>query len=216
MTSVQAVLSDLETLKSRLSGLPVKWDGRECILQMKERDYHWRQMEWIGFYGQMLAEDLLRGSMSIPGERYGNAEFDVSGAINWDIKVHPTTTNASILNDVEATDLSIQENGVHGLVMIAVDALYDETGEFKAWHDVLKGGTSRYEADRIERGARSRRRKVSAQVKEINFVLLDEDNITRLGRAQEGWRNSNGAPRRAKYQITKAKLAALRSDQLVF
>lgn len=214
MKNNEGALADLALLRASLSRIPAVWDGRKCILAMKARDYHWRQMEWIGFYGQMIAEDLLRASMQIPGKRYDNVLFDVSGNINWDIKVHPTTTTGSILNDIEATKRSIKEHGVHGLVMIAVDVDYDESGDFKRWHDELKGGKSDYEVERIRRGAPSRRRKIRAKVREINFVLLTGENINQLGTAQNGWRNSNGAPRRPKYKITKATLSLLTNNRM--
>lgn len=214
MKNTKGALADLAVLKKALSHIPAVWDGRECIEEMKARDYHWRQMEWIGFYGQMLAEDLLRELMQVPGKRYNNVLFDVSGNINWDIKVHPTTTASSILNDIEATEHSIKENGVHGLVMIAVNVEYDEDGQFKRWHDALKGGKSDYEKERIKRGAPSRRRKVRAKVEEINFVLLTAENIGQLGTAQDGWRNSNGVARRPKYKITKAQMPLLVTERM--
>ncbi len=44
------IYSDIETFRLRLSDLPISWDGRSCVLELKEADYNWRQMEWWEFY----------------------------------------------------------------------------------------------------------------------------------------------------------------------
>ena len=36
-----------------------KWDGKECILELKEADYQWKQMEWIGWYIEYKLRKLL-------------------------------------------------------------------------------------------------------------------------------------------------------------
>jgi hypothetical protein len=184
-----------------LQMLPKHWDGKSAILEMRKRDYQWRQMEWIGFYGEMKAKDLLSEKAETPGRRYGCMEFDIFWKVNWDIKVHPRTQSSAILNDSEAIDSSIKQYGYHGLIILGVDCEYDSESEFKQWHDRLKGGLSVYEEERIYRGAPSRRRKKSADLTSISLVAFDEDTVDRLERFQQGMRNSDGSPRRAKYSI---------------
>jgi hypothetical protein len=42
--------TDIEILKVNLSSLPKFWDGKTCVLELKEANYNWRQMEWWAFY----------------------------------------------------------------------------------------------------------------------------------------------------------------------
>ena len=199
-------------LKTKLQSLSKIWDGKNCILQMKNNNSsHWRQMEWIGFYGEYAIRKALSNQTTIKlqGDTFGKVIFDLAGEINWDIKTHPNSSTSAILNDCEATDLSIAKNTYHGLIVLCVDCQFDSTGDFKEWHDQLKGGKSDYERKRVARGAPSRKRKVSAKLTDIKLILLDNINIKQLGRAQEGWRNSDGGARKSKYSITHSQLDLL-------
>jgi hypothetical protein len=209
MHEPQTILEEARLIKSLLLQLPRDWDGKAAIQEMKRRDYQWRQLEWIGFYGEMIAKDALSDHCRIPGKRYGNVIFDAFSVINWDIKVHPNHQKSAILNDREAIDLSIREHGQHGLIMLCVGCQYDIDGSFKEWHDTLKGGMSLYEKERIYRGAPSRKRKTSATLIDIAVVLLDEEVCRRLGSAQKDWRNADGSPRREKYSIDHALMEEL-------
>jgi hypothetical protein len=216
MKDIMATLLQVENealyLKGLLNSLEIEWDGKECILEMKNNSStHWRQTEWIGFYAEYIIREVLKNQNSIKlnGETFGNVAFDLAGQINWDIKAHPNSARSAILNDCEATDLSIAKNNYHGLIILCVDCQFDRTGIFKQWHDQLKGGTSDYEHDRVARGAPSRPRKVSAILTDINFLIFDKSNLNQLNKAQEGWRNSGGGPRRAKYSITHKLIKSL-------
>lgn len=202
----QTLINEAHLLKSSLQNIPMLWDGKASILEMKDCDYHWRQLEWIGFYGQLLLKQNIFHEFKIPGDRYGNVEFDFKKTINWDLKVHPNNQKQAILNDCVATNESINQYGAHGLLVFCVDCEFDSTGEFKIWHDNLKGGKSNYEIARVERGAKSRIRKTTARVTKIKTLFLNNDNILQLGGAQDGWRNSNGTPRRIKYSITHEQI----------
>lgn len=212
MVARQQALTDIVTLREALRGLETKWDGKNSISRMKSiGSTHWRQMEWIGFYGEVVVRERLAQTSLINrvGDKFGNVTFDLKGTINWDIKTHPNSAPAAILNDCEATLLSIEKYGYHGLLIICVDCLYDETEDFKVWHDALKGGQSSYEKSRVERGAPSRRRKVAAKVTDISYIFLNSGNVHQLAKKQEGWRNSNGAPRRPKFSITHQQVIAM-------
>jgi len=204
------ILSEANRLHNHLSVIHNNWDGKNCIEQMRRQNFQWRQLEWIGFYGEMVARDILVKLCEIPGKKYGNVIFDAFSLINWDIKVHPNSQSSAILNDKEVMDLSIEKYGFHGLIMICVDCEYDDdAGSFKRWHDELKGGVSNYEVDRVARGAKSRRRKTSAFVTNISMVVFDENNLSQLGSAQKNWRNSDGSARREKYQISHDLIGVL-------
>ncbi len=209
MHDLNATLEEARQIKSLLLHLPRDWDGKSAIHEMKRRDFQWRQLEWIGFYGEMIAKEALSNHCRIPGKKYGNVVFDAFCLINWDIKVHPVHQPSAILNDREAIDLSVDENGHHGLIMLCVDCQYDADGSFKAWHDTLKGGLSLYEKERIYRKAPSRKRKTSATLTDIHIVLLDKESCERLGSAQKDWRNADGSPRREKYSIAHALMEEL-------
>jgi hypothetical protein len=212
MVTLTQSQSEANYLKIKLQNLNKVWDGKASILEMKNNNSpHWRQMEWIGFYGEYAIRKALinQSTIRLQGDAFGKVAFDLAGVINWDIKAHPNSTAGAILNDCEATDLSIAKNNYHGLIVLCVDCQFDSTGNFKQWHDELKGGKSDYEQARIARGAPSRKRKVSAVLTDVKLILLDASNINQLGKAQEGWRNSDGGIRRAKYSITHTQIGLL-------
>ena len=93
-----------------------------------------------------------------------------------------------------------------------IAAEFDDTGEFKAWHDVLKGGHSSYELERIERGAPSRKRKCAFEIDHIEAIFFNNQKELNEGINehwitffQEGMRNANGRPRRSKYALWTTK-----------
>jgi len=146
-----------------LKNLPTFWDGKEAILEMKEAGFtHWKQMEWIGWYFQFLCEKFLKNIIQIPGPNFGNARFDGFLKIPWDFKTHAINTSSHqiIVNDSEAIAKGIENFGSVGLILAMGKVEYnDEERTFQKWHEELKGGKSKYELERIKRGAWSRLRK---------------------------------------------------------
>lgn len=190
---------------------PREWDGRDSILEMKRSGYkHWRQMEWMGFYFQYLCEQRLSGILTMPGKSYGQTEFDGFGSICWDFKAHAgnTTSHKVITNDTSAVATAIEQYGHYGLILASGIVEYnDDARTFKKWHDALKGEPSAYELARINRGANSRKRKTEFVLGEIHYICLDENALNRCsGSFQEGFRNSDGSPRRSKVLIDIAKV----------
>jgi hypothetical protein len=97
---------------------------------------------------------------------------------------------------------SINLNGKIGFIIASGDVIYDNNDEdFKKWHDALKGKTSKYVTDRINRNAPSRRRKVSFDLDELIFVYLDKNTLSNTGSFQKDMRNSNGNKRNEKVMI---------------
>ena len=47
-------LPDITIAKLLLADLPTKWDGKQSILELKNANFNWRQMEWWGFYFEYL------------------------------------------------------------------------------------------------------------------------------------------------------------------
>jgi len=199
-----------EKIGAYLENLRTHWDGRKSILEMKDAGYHhWRQMEWIGFYFQFLCEKSLSKIMDIPGPRYGNASFDAFYKIPWDFKSHAINTSSHkiIVNDSKAVAGGIKDYGAVGLILALGEVVYnDDERTFQKWHEELKGGKSKYEKDRIKRGAWSRLRKVSFELKQISFIKIDDDTLVKCGSFQQNFRNANGKPRRSKVLMDLEKI----------
>lgn len=191
--------------------IPKKWDGKVAILELKDADFQWRQMEWIGWYFEFKAKKVLTSKFGkAPGPRYGSTEFDFKGENVWDFKAHVSNSSShpwSIINDKEAIDLCVNEYGGVGIVIATGRAELDYDGSFKNWHDHLKGGKSDYEKERITRGAPSRKRKTAFTIDNLVAFWLDPESIKIgfrekwIGHFQEGMRNANGSPRRGKYML---------------
>ncbi|MCM8783948.1 MAG: hypothetical protein NC818_04140 [Candidatus Omnitrophica bacterium] len=190
--------------------IPTHWDGRRSILEMKEAGFNqWKQMEWIGFYFQFLCEKLLQNIMTIPGPKYRNVRFDGFKKIPWDFKAHAINTSSHqiIVNDSEATANAIKDYGCVGLILAMGEVEYnDDQRTFQKWHEKLKGGKSKYELERIKRGAWSRLRKVEFNLKQISFIKIDDAVLVKCGSFQRDFRNSNGRPRREKVLLDLEKL----------
>ena len=202
-----------------IRALPKTVDGKEAILELKQNDYNWRQMEWIGWYFEYKLFTLLTEKMQgSNGPVFGKTTFDYKNQFVWDFKAHPsltakgTTNDPMILNDREAIETCIRENRGLGFIVIYGKAIYDTTGAFKEWHDDLKGGPSSYEQERIRRNAPSRKRKSAFEIDRIEAVFFNSQSELDRGVQekwitffQEGMRNADGSPRRAKYALWTMK-----------
>jgi len=200
--------------------LPQLWDGRKSILALRRVDYNWRQMEWIGWYLEYFGrESLIRHVGGRSGPRFGSTTFDYHNRYVWDFKAHPTNSQSSkwaVMNDCEAVDQCIAECRGIGFIVALGEADYNnDQREFYIWHRELKSGMSKYERERIARGAPSRRRKVAFSVNEYATIFLtDKAQVDQaiqtgwLGYFQENMRNADGSLRRAKYKIDIGNVSA--------
>jgi hypothetical protein len=207
----------VQRMAQQLSRFPKHWDGKKCILQMREEGFsHWKQMEWIGFYFQFLCEKIFSGVLEIPGPAYGGkVVFDAFLKIPWDFKAHAINTSSHqiIVNDSEAISRAIGDYGSVGVILALGQVVYnDENRSFQQWHTQLKGGPSKYEKQRIRRGAWSRLRKVFFDLKQIAFIQITDKTLVKCGSFQEDFRNSNGKPRRRKVLLDLEKL----DDELIY
>lgn len=204
------------------SHLPTVWEGREAILVLKEADYQWRQMEWIGWFFEYQAKRVLMHHLGGgDGPSFGRTAFDYRRHHVWDLKAHVTNSGQewAVLNDQQAIQRCIQDYGGVGFVVACGTAGYDADGSFKKWHDDLKGECSNYEAKRILRGAPSRRRKTQFNVQQYCvFAFSSRDQLAQavaegwIGGFQEGMRNADGSPRRAKYKV---KIGAIPANRVI-
>ena len=189
--------------------MPMYWDGKKTILEMKKNSgRHWKQMEWIGWYFEYWCNRNLKGVMEMPySKKYGNVSFDGYLQNPWDFKSHAIQSgNKIIVNDSEATANAIADFGCLGLIIASGPVVYDESQEFKKWHDELKIYESSYDKQRKKRGAPSRRRKVSMKISKISFVKLDNDCLDKCGSIHNQGRNSDGKPREPKVLLDLTKI----------
>jgi len=82
----------------------------------------------------------------------------------------------------------------------------DGNRAFQKWHEVLKGGKSKYEVERIQRGAWSRLRKTHFDLQQISFIKITDATLVKCGSFQSDFRNSNGNPRKPKVLIDLEKV----------
>jgi hypothetical protein len=192
------------------AGIPKMWDGRQSILYMRDNGCrNWRQMEWIGFYFQFLCEQQLTKIMEVPGPKYGNVRFDAFSEIPWDFKAHAINTSSHdiIVNDSEAIAAAIKQYGEVGVILALGNVAYnDDARTFQKWHQALKGEKSKYELDRIKRGAWSRLRKVTFDLQQISFIRITDKTLIKCGSFQSDFRNADGTPRRSKLLIDLEQL----------
>ena len=219
--------SDVEVAKALLVNLPVDWDGKASVLALKAANYNWRQMEWWGFYFELLCQKSLRSEFQIPGDkitliglggRKTTVKFDAKRSINWDLKstAIKLENHKAILNDQAAMDESIRKYGDHGLIIALCDVEYDNADRaFQKWHEVLKGGKSKYEIEREQRTSVSRYRKTRATLVEIWFLVVNAQNVGLLEFYHQG-RNSDGTARPVKYMLNLKSTDAFLLDRIIF
>ncbi len=213
-----AFSEDIANAKAALADLPRVWEGKKSILELKEANYNWRQMEWWAFYFEHLCHQRLRGKFQIPGERFGSVGFDLKGCVNWDLKAKAIKSDMHkcILNDCAAIDNSVEKNGAHGVIIALCDVEYNDVDRtFQEWHSQLKGGLSAYEKERRTRTEVSRYRKTKAELAEVLFLRLDKDGVGTLSQMKQG-RNSNGKPRPPKYMLDLDAVDGLIMDRIKF
>ncbi|MCX7728683.1 MAG: hypothetical protein N2203_04350 [Bacteroidia bacterium] len=209
---------DIDILKKQLKKLPKHWDGKECVLELKEHNYNWKQMEWWAFYFEFKCMQILKDYFQIPGDKFKNVVFDLKGEINWDFKASAIKTHNYdiILNDVESMQQSIKKHKYHGEIIALCDVEYNDVNRsFQKWHTELKGGKSKYELERELRTSVSRYRKTKAELTDIIFLILSEKDLEKLSTMKQG-RNSNGKPRKEKYMLNLLDLGDFYYDELKF
>ena len=216
---MNASLNGKQIAETLARALPKHWDGEACVSELHAADHQWRQMEWIGFWFEYRARQILAPLGATRGPTFGNMCFDC--AINgvWDFKSHPTGGAASkmaYLNDEEAVLECLKLEQHLGWIIAVGEASYDTDGQFKTWHDRLKGNESDYVQAGRKIGRASRRRKAAFELKGI--VWFEFRSATELDTAvRAGWmsrgmqaaqRNSDGNARRAKFGFSYSRWRA--------
>ena len=210
-------LKDINHFKETLELFPTVWEGKTCVLELKEANYNWRQMEWWAFYFEYKFKELSSGSIIFPGDKYGTVTFDMKGEMNWDLKAKAikSDNHSVILNDKLAMEKAMGEHGYHGEVIALCDVEYNDTDRsFQRWHTELKGGFSKYEIRRRKRTSISRYRKTKAELTEVLFVILKESDLKNLSTMKQGI-NSNDQPRPPKYMLNLEKIDQFHFEKFI-
>lgn len=195
------------------SGLAEHWDGRRCILEMREAgSTQWRQMEWQGFYFEEKVRALLNEAYPTPPvggprTRFGNTSFDYSSALRvWDAKAHTVLRvdlpddrpyrvsgdSVAWLNDARAMRECVEEQGLGFLVADGM-AGFDTSGEFREWHKALGAQGRRPLRDYTPSTGRSRPRKSEFTLLGLRAVWIQDIHQLDAGIAA-GWLIESGQP----------------------
>jgi len=199
---------------------PTRIDGREAILELKEADYNWKQMEWQGWYFECKSFNALKEEIGGGvGPTFDSTEFDYEHNYVWDLKAHSTTTPSGnerrdmYLNDKTSIEDCIRTNQGIGFIVARGDPDYDDDERsFYHWHQELKGGKSDYVKRREERDAPSRERKRAFHLNRISAYFISSIDALREGE-DDGWirprsqgRNADGSERPKKYALYPDKV----------
>ena len=205
-----------EIAKIALQVVPLTMDGKKCIEQMREEeDKRWRQVQWQGFYFEMIMQSALTRYLGGGRKKLVNTEFDYIYRNIWDMKTHSNFNSKGkisdglvILNDTRAMDLAIQNGGL-GLIMLSGTPTYDI--EFTKWHKKYRGNS-------IGEPRRVLKSKFVAESLEIYFIpstsRLEEALKKMEIEIKPQGKNSNGKPRPSKYSLNLNN--ANRSDLKLF
>ena len=111
---------ECEVLKQRLDIIPKFWDGKKSILELKENNFQWRQIEWIGFWFEYWCKNNLSDIMEIPyHNKIKNVTFDAFWKFPWDFKTHAINNGRYVIvNACSAIEHAISEFGYFGLVIV--------------------------------------------------------------------------------------------------
>lgn len=186
--------------------IPAEMDGETCVREMRAAgDSNWKQVQWQGFYFEMIARRELNKQIGGTRQRLFNTDFDYVRNFVWDMKAHSSenergqATNECILNDARATEKAIEDSGL-GFIILTGKPLYDM--EFTRWHKAFRGGGT-------DEPGRKLKKSFTPEALEIFFVkdrteLESAVSSGALKIVSQG-KNSNGKPRPDKYSLDLSK-----------
>ncbi|MDR0927566.1 MAG: hypothetical protein LBO69_07360 [Ignavibacteria bacterium] len=172
--------NDIKLLQTELLKLPKIWEGKKSVLELKEADYNWRQMEWWAFYFEFIVHKILNEKFAFPGDKFDNVCFDLKGNINWDLKVAMLNSDNEfcILNNKNIVDTAISKDGYYGVLLAICDVewgdldktlrkwfyeLKIEMFDNKLWKHIL----NKYYITRV-------------QLNSFVFIVIDKNGLERL------------------------------------
>jgi len=162
-------------------------DGRYAIQEMKEKELpSWKENEWQGYYLKHLVRELC--DEKCPGiESYTEGKnYLVKGEYLWDVRNKTADEEIpTILFSNQVMNKFLDEFGGIGVIIADSVAYSDENGDFRRWHEELKGGESEYTKKRKAEGRPPRKMKTAFVIIKVGAYYFTEDDFKK-GVAQ-GW-----------------------------
>ncbi|MCH9704682.1 MAG: hypothetical protein K0U15_00965 [Proteobacteria bacterium] len=193
-------LKDISLFQQTLKKIPIEWEGKQCVHELKKFNYHWEQAEWQNFYFRYkFMQSVYCEQTQIPGDKYGKDVFDVKGEINWELNVATLKTDfcTVTLSNTATIHKAIAEHGYHGEVIALCNFAYDDNNRsFQSWHENLKGES--FALDEIP--THCKYRKVRASVHTVVFLILKEEDLAKLPTVQ-GEVESDGKRGAVRYRL---------------
>jgi hypothetical protein len=184
-------------------------DGYGAIQEMRDDGFPgWRDVEWAGFHIKYLVQNECRRKLPeiLPYDQ--ERRHLVKGRYVWDSRFNANEEEEVILGDVQEYDTIVRENNGIGILVVDAYASYDFDGEFRRWHERLKGGSTPYTALREAEGRHPRLRKDAYMIRKVRSYFFTSDDLRDGVRDswldatfQEGLRNADGSPRNPKYRF---------------
>lgn len=192
-------------------------DGRMAILEMKEAGFPgWQEVEWAGFHAKFLVQKMCREKLNGEIQVYDldKKRHLVRGDYAWDTRFHVYDKSDKIpLGDVKGYSDLVEKHGGIGLLVVDAAVNTDKNGDFRRWHEELKGGSSEYSMERERDGRPPRERKTEYLILGVYAYFFTLDDLNKG--VMEGWteddfqrtmRNADGARRKSKYRIKSSEI----------
>ncbi len=198
-------------------------DGRDAILEMKDAGFPgWQEVEWAGFYIKYLIQKACeegRAGELQPYDQKRRKRHLVKGNCVWDARFYASDSDKIILGGVDEYGELVNSHGGVGILIVDAVANSDLNGDFRRWHEELKGGSSEYSLEREMEGRPVRPRKTNFYIKKaLAYFFTPEDLQKGLAegwiddRFQRNMRNADGSSRSPKYRL---KISLVPNENLV-
>ena len=186
-------------LKNILDSLPSeKIDGKEILIEMKNNNQQYKQLEYQAFY----FEDYINSKLDVDFEKHkfknGTCVIDTFYEYPIDIKAHDINENLCPLNDGATIEKAINDYGKFGLIVLNLEYEKDD-GTLRAFQKELGGNKSSFK----NTSGKHRAIKKNFLVKNIEYYEITD--VSQLKKFNQG-KNSNGKPRPYKYNLDTSEV----------
>lgn len=204
-----------QIFSSFYASLPKKWNGVDCYKEMLEALYKdRRQTEWAGFYHEYRFSSYLEQNPSLKETVIFQADKTKNGIdldlyypklkSYGDLKAH-TIGDAILGNSYETLEQAL-ESGPLYYVICEHTTRKDKEMAYRTlhyWHNFI-----REESKRTHDPMRQKNR-MKGEVSLVDFVILriDKYNYKYLSSFQKDFVNSNGKPRKEKFEISEKDIS---------
>ena len=197
-------------LEALREALPLDWDGRTCVSDMKDAEYsQWAQDEWAAFYFEYLGLPALINTFGGGPRQFANTRIDYSLGHPWDLKVHMAESSVAPLNDQMAIKEGLKAGAGVGFLVLTGEVVYD-SGEFRAWQKQFRAQHGKVAKGRTTPPVYVRKSKVAFRPTLLEAFFIENDlaltNAVKDGslRVMKQGRQTSGAARPPKYSLDLA------------